>query len=54
MSRRDTDSETSSNIGLENVTLNQNRPLPEEWTLPTEWNIEQRELYAVSNDLINE
>ena len=41
-------SATSSMVGLSHISLNRNKPLPEKWTLPHEWNIEKREEYAVS------
>ena len=44
----DHDSGSASIVGLGGVSLNKCRPLPEQWTLPHEWNIEKREIYAVS------
>ncbi|KAI0235660.1 hypothetical protein LSAT2_013820 [Lamellibrachia satsuma] len=44
MSDHDT-SGTSSALKLPAIQFKTNRPLPELWTLPREWNMEKREKY---------
>jgi hypothetical protein len=39
-------------MGMESFTSSENAVLPEQWTLPKEWNIEMREVYGVSYQLI--
>lgn len=44
----DPNSDSNSSIGGGGVGgLNKNAPLPEEWTLPHEWNMEKREVFEV-------
>ena len=43
-------STSGSSVGFSSNYINRNKPLPEQWTLPQEWNIEKRECYDVSVD----
>jgi len=41
-------SDTDSSVDMAALHgLNKNTPLPEEWTLPHEWNMEKREMFEV-------
>lgn len=39
----------STSLGYSLIGINKNTSLPEQWTLPTEWNIEKREDFEVKN-----
>lgn len=42
------DGASTSSAALPNLNLIKAGHLPEQWTLPTEWNIEKREMFVVS------
>ncbi|ELU16812.1 hypothetical protein CAPTEDRAFT_205282 [Capitella teleta] len=42
----DSNSVASSAVGMDSFRLTRQQVLPEQWTLPKEWNIEMREMFG--------